>query len=334
MGVGDDRAGRAVRRSGIVAMAAVFGIGAWVGAPTRAAADLSVFCTPEQVEQAQEMGAPPPVFPVDGLVAVKIDHLHRQAASGYVRACLFPDTEVFPTPQLLLHGTITQADADVMEAIFGPDTWLPQALRPTPDLLLPRRVAVLVNSPGGDLGAATEIGRILRQFFSIAFVHEQCMSACIAVVAGANIRIVGVPLGLHSHRPGGEGYTGLTLSEARQRYNATLDDLAAFLGEGGVSPDVVDIMRSTPSTSIRFVQGAEAEALGFHTIEPAFREYHLDRIGQDCGPAARQRFAEFLAQADICVPQIPVSQPAIECFGTSLQALQADLAQANCWFAP
>ena len=269
------------------------------------------------------MGADPALVSADG--TVRID-LPNESAARYAVWCLFRD----PTgsPALNLHGAITQADAETMRWLFDFDRdrrlWLED-----PDLS-PFIVTLLINSPGGDLGAATEIGRILRQYFSIAFVHEQCMSACIAVVAGANIRIVGVPLGLHSHRPGGEGYTGLTLSEARQRYNATLDDLAAFLDEGGVSPDVVDIMRSTPSTSIRFVQGAEAEALGFHTIEPAFREYHLDRIGQDCGPAARQRFAEFLTEVDTCVPGVPASRAARVCFVDSMRSAKQGLAQHGC----
>ena len=325
-----------MRRWGILAAAAVIGAGACVAPLATAQAALSAVCSPEALQVARQLARQmaqaldaddlPPVWEKHGATYGPINDFDGPGAI-YASACLFEDRTMYPTVRL--HGTITQADAETMERMF--DFEMHQRIRPVrPGVPQPFQPRIVVDSPGGDLGAATDIGRILRQYFSMAFVYGECMSACIAVAAGANIRIIGVPLGLHSHRPGGEGYTGLTLREARQRYNATLDDLAAFLDEGGVSPDVVDIMRSTPSTSIRFVQGADAEALGFHTIDPAFREYHLDRIGQDCGPAAQRRFADFLAQVDVCVPRIPASTAATGCYVDAMHSVEADLAQHGC----
>ena len=115
-----------------------------------------------------------------------------------------------------------------------------------------------VNSHGGEVFAAMEIGRLLRGVGASVAVERGavCNSACVFVLMGAPRRSVARGARVGIHRP--------SLGDVRQEPNvdALADQLRWYAEQMGVSPAIVPAMMAVPSDRMRFLTVAELEAYG------------------------------------------------------------------------
>jgi membrane-bound ClpP family serine protease len=85
---------------------------------------------------------------------------------------------------------------------------------------------VLLNSPGGAIGTAIEIGKIIKQrgFKTAVPDFERCLSACALIWLAGKERLVGgsASIGFHSTRP------ALTSFETSYRGNAAVEGYLAY----------------------------------------------------------------------------------------------------------
>ena len=132
--------------------------------------------------------------------------------------------------------------------------------RDTAQRSLGRTVALQVDidSPGGKVFAALEIGRLLRREKAWARVGSgaACISACVFVLMGATACEVAADarIGLHSPSLGD-----------RQRDTlvpAMSDQLVHYAEEMGVSRQIVEDMLAIPYSRMRFVTAAELARYG------------------------------------------------------------------------
>jgi hypothetical protein len=123
--------------------------------------------------------------------------------------------------------------------------------RDTAQRALGRIVAlqVDVDSPGGQVFAALEIGRLLRREGAPVRMGRGavCVSACVFVLMGATEREVAADARIGLHRPslGDQRRDTLVPSMSEQ--------LAQYAEEMGVSRGIVEDMVAIPSSRIRFV---------------------------------------------------------------------------------
>lgn len=134
-----------------------------------------------------------------------------------------------------------------------------------------RYVKVWLNSPGGSIAEALEVGRELRENDVWALVAEgsQCSSACVLLLAGGAFRAVEGSVGIH--RPYFESNPG-SVADARVAYNKLSNKIREFLIEGSVRADLYDQMLSTPPESIRMLTGREKWDSGLARNDPAADE--------------------------------------------------------------
>jgi hypothetical protein len=123
-----------------------------------------------------------------------------------------------------------------------------------------RAVGLVINSPGGSVFEARQLGRHLRAMGLRTAVDGSCTSACIDVLAGGAERYVtrNAKLGIHQSRVP-ERFSS---HEGGQRYVA---DAFLYLREMGIDPDVAIAAASVPNDKILLISLSDALKTGLVT---------------------------------------------------------------------
>jgi len=114
-----------------------------------------------------------------------------------------------------LTGKITKTDVEKFEKLVA-------LLRPMFDI-----VQVDLDSPGGDVFAAMQLGEIVRTNWLHTVVSDEppakgCMSACVLILAAGAVRIIGDVPKIGIHRPYFDEilFAGLDRTQAKAKYDA------------------------------------------------------------------------------------------------------------------
>ena len=144
-----------------------------------------------------------------------------------------------------------------------------------------------INSPGGSVDAAIEIGRMLRKIDAPVFVEAgaSCISACVLILAGATSRQINGRVGIHrpylinAPQP-------LTSTAVQGAYDQTLQSIRLFLREMNVGDRLADDMVRIVPEQVRFLTASELDGYGLGERDPVYHEtlelaqaqkYGLDR---------------------------------------------------------
>jgi hypothetical protein len=147
---------------------------------------------------------------------------------------------------------------------------------------------VKLNSPGGSVHDAIELGRIFRKERLIADVSGgQCDSACVLVYAGAVVRLgrnTGGKIGIH--QPYYEVPKDRFDADAfRREYTAMLNELRAYFREMNVAERLADEMLKTSPSEMRFLSSSEQDSFGLVIFDPVETEVgtleHANELGID-----------------------------------------------------
>ncbi len=159
-----------------------------------------------------------------------------------------------------LSGPVTKETVKQVESMLtqsrGRDIWL--------DL----------NSNGGDWEAAMAIGRRLRKVSSLAQVPDgaACSSACVLVLAGAQVRVVSGSGRVGIHRPYSPTNTSVSLEESQKRFQALSAASRAFLSEMNLPESLFEAMIRVPPERLRFLTSRELQDFGLEGKDPAYSE--------------------------------------------------------------
>lgn len=132
---------------------------------------------------------------------------------------------------------------------------------------LQREVALRVDldSPGGELFSALEIGRLLRDEQASVQIRDgaSCVSACVFVLMGATERDLDAGARVAIHRPSlGTSDRDDALVEAMSA------QLVQYAQQMNVARDLVDDMMRIPADRLRWLQPAELAAYGLVAAGP------------------------------------------------------------------
>jgi hypothetical protein len=132
-----------------------------------------------------------------------------------------------------------------------------------------------LNSKGGDVSAALEVGRLVRASQLTTFVTEECYSSCVIILAGGVQRVpvmLGILAKVGIHRPYSTREAG-SFEDHRKEFHELERQIKAFLREGGVSERLWDDMVKTPPEDMKLLSQAEAIDYGLSGQDPAFADY-------------------------------------------------------------
>lgn len=187
-----------------------------------------------------------------------------------------------------INGEITETTTQfVKNAISFFRSYMPQSRQTGPLVLLDVRL----NSTGGSIDEAIEIGNILWKEQLLAVVPQDavCYSACVLVYAGSAYRF---PLGeIGIHRPVFMDDDVDSETNFEERYGPVFQKVTKYLSQFGVSPEVVNMMRSIPSTSMRVL--SEQELVDFGLSKNVLSaEQNRQKFRKRCGTEYEQRYNE------------------------------------------
>lgn len=189
----------------------------------------------------------------------------------------------------LLSGPIIPGDAERIKRAFAESEGFLEGI----DL----------NSPGGDIREAMEIGRFARKaLLSTGAPMEYragerfyppigskkwnpcenaeclCASACFVVWAGG-INRVGRVLGIHRPRFDPAYFSGISLEAAQREYGQALIEVKHYFEEMSVPESYYDRMMKTPSADLTILTKEEADKLSVDDYPPAIDEWLISKCG-------------------------------------------------------
>ena len=163
------------------------------------------------------------------------------------------------------------------------------------------------NSPGGDIDAAIQIGRAIRDVQGTTVIppNSECASACVVSFLGGVIRIGDGKVGLH--RPYSTRLVDTT-NDAQQTYEAINAKLAQYMKIMNIPERLLDVMNSVPPSYIRWFSGASInDARQLHElyvlgVDPAYSD-ELDSLqARKYGITKREYYNRKQKAEAICFP--------------------------------
>ncbi|MHB1401348.1 MAG: COG3904 family protein [Thiobacillus sp.] len=145
------------------------------------------------------------------------------------------------------------------------------------------QVSVSLDSRGGSVDAAIEIGRNLRKIRAIATMGEDnvCFSACVFILAGATQRLIGGSVGIH--RPYSEQTGVININEAQREYSRLSQKAKTFLRDMNIPEDLYESMVRIPPEEIRLLDSQELSAFGLNQPDPVESHFHDSLYSQQYG---------------------------------------------------
>jgi hypothetical protein len=212
------------------------------------------------------------------------------------------DQRVSDHEHVIITGEIVGGDTDKLRKAL---TQL------TPDPSHRVNPIVILDSPGGNVPVALEMGRSLRESSAWTIVDRggSCSSSCVFLIAGGVRRSVfsNGRIGLHRPRFDYQPFASLSKDQAREAYSSLVGACVNFMKEMGISDQVFSDMLRVPSQEIKFVSRSYAEKYGLVGDDPAWEEWRRARDVQEHGEA-----------------RIKAQDRLIECYNSGTDTKQCD----------
>ena len=129
-----------------------------------------------------------------------------------------------------------------------------------------------LDSPGGDVDAAIQIGTLLREVRAAVVVslHSQCNSACVFILAGGTQRLVAGTVGIH--RPYSPSTTISSYSEAQKHYRDLENKSRDYLLAMNLPSQLFDAMVRVSPEQLKVLGPKELHDYGLDKTDPVEQE--------------------------------------------------------------
>lgn len=138
----------------------------------------------------------------------------------------------------------------------------------------PRRsLAFYLNSSGGDVRSALQLGRLLRMHenaMTMVLPDNICASACVLVLAGGTSRVIGGKVIIH--RPYSTTTLARSNAEIRSERDLLKKEILSFLDEMNVSSLLFEAMDAIPPDQARLLTESELELFKLSGTDPVLQE--------------------------------------------------------------
>lgn len=170
-------------------------------------------------------------------------------------------------------------------------------------------VDVELNSPGGDVLAAMEIGNLVRKEWMWTTAPDdpgtECASACVFIFAAGARRIAGSESKIGIHRPHFEEqlFSGLDRDHAQVKYDQLSQSVQAYLAKMGMSGQLFIEMMRVPSNKIRMLSYQELNGFSLVGEDPGYDEWVRAKNVAKYGEQKMKEFDAWLDRRDPFVTQ-------------------------------
>ena len=135
------------------------------------------------------------------------------------------------------------------------------------------RLFLSLDSDGGDIASAIEIGRLVRRWpesVILVTLSSKCFSACVFVLAGGLHRAVHGKVGIH--RPFSSTTDSRTYEATQKNFRALEQSAKSFLKDMNVPTSLYDEMMSVPPQKLRLLTEQELARFGIGQNDPPYQD--------------------------------------------------------------
>lgn len=150
------------------------------------------------------------------------------------------------------------------------------------------RILAKLDSSGGSIEAALQIGRLLRRVGAMAVVEKDavCMSSCVYVLAGAANRAVDGRVGIHRpYEPEGKE---LAESAQKAKYKKLGAEIKAYLEGMNIPARLYDDSLFISPENVRILTPNELQAYGLSENDPFADEANATKQAQNLGISRKE----------------------------------------------
>jgi hypothetical protein len=152
---------------------------------------------------------------------------------------------------------------------------------------LSENILVLLDSQGGDVIAAMEMGKILRENKAEIWVlpGSECSSACVFILASGVHRVICGNTKIGIHRPifDEKYFSSLDYAEAAQRYKKLTNELHEYLSKMDIKDSLFEEIMSIKSNEVEYISSDYAESVGLDGEDRAYEEWQRAKEVQRYG---------------------------------------------------
>jgi hypothetical protein len=160
-------------------------------------------------------------------------------------------------------------DGPINKTVASRAVELIKSIRPDVDEL-----TVYLNSPGGDVLAAIELGEVVRSQWALTTVADQqseCLGACVLVLA-AGVRRTPAPDKVGLYRPSFDPKESAR-DRGGQKTAALTKKVQAYLAHMGMPDRLFKEMMQRPPDKMLLLDAARLKALGLEGVYPAYEQW-------------------------------------------------------------
>jgi hypothetical protein len=182
---------------------------------------------------------------------------------------------------ILLRGAVTKGDRAALEAALARVRQVATStINGVPF------VTVELDSPGGDVVEALDVGRVIHQNFLMTLVRpgHECVSACVFVLMAGAVHTPADGASIGLHRPLLVSWSHITYQQARARYDGLMAYLRLYFHSLGVADAAFDLMMRTDSQGMRYFSSGEMDQLGLRGEDPAWEKFYGARWAAAAAP--------------------------------------------------
>ena len=164
-------------------------------------------------------------------------------------------------------------------------------------------LSVSLNSGGGDLEAAIEMGRLIRKFngFVVTFNKGVCYSSCVFILAGGVTRSLSSTIGIH--RPYSIGTEDRKYQDIQNEQRHLAKIAKEYLEEMNVLPSLYDAMVVIPPEKIKLLSQADLQGYGILKIDPVMQELTDTNYAREYGLSKTEFMRRKSQVATICASE-------------------------------
>lgn len=184
---------------------------------------------------------------------------------------------------------------------------------------------LFLDSEGGDLAAAIEAGRLVRENnFAVMIRGEaSCASACALLYLGGVYRASLGGYGLH--RPYSNRYSDSD-ADARKTFNLVNELVRSYLRDMNISQNLLDTMNSVSPDKVLWLTKSERSGLGVDGIDPIFEDRVNSQAARDRGVSKSEFYARKQRSNVLCQPRFSDNSSFDDNKAAAVEAMECDQA--------
>ncbi|GLQ77319.1 hypothetical protein GCM10007881_08350 [Mesorhizobium huakuii] len=152
---------------------------------------------------------------------------------------------------------------------------------------------VVFDSPGGSIGSAMQLGRMIRAagLDTLQVRQLQCASACSLAFMGG-VRRVADPGSIGVHRSSFAPESGMSTDEAVANVQAVTAEIMSYMAEMGVDPKLMAVALSYDRSDMRYLSASEMGELRVTNISTTPPSIDTSRVSPTPSPTPAEASAD------------------------------------------